>query len=57
MNVAIDLHFVQERVEDKIVLVNHISSKLQRTDIFTKALSLNLYLELQSNLVDNCQQT
>lgn len=30
-HVALDLHFVRERVEEKLLIVEHISNKLQRT--------------------------
>lgn len=50
--VALDLHFVRERMEKGELVVEHIPGMEQWADIFTKALTPSSFLWLQSKLVD-----
>lgn len=49
--VALDLHFVREKVGKGDVIVKHIPGRDQWTDVLTKALPLKLFTNLQSKLV------
>ena len=44
-------HYIQSLVEDKIINLQHISSKNQLANIFTKGLDASKYESLQSSLV------
>ncbi|GKV47474.1 hypothetical protein SLEP1_g54377 [Rubroshorea leprosula] len=49
-HIAIDLHFVRELVERKVLRVAHISSKDQLADGFTKPLPNTRFLQLRSKI-------
>lgn len=50
-HVEIDYHFIREKVLNKELLVQHIGSAAQIADIFTKALSVDRFLDLKSKLM------
>jgi hypothetical protein len=43
-------HFIRELVEDKIVILEHVTTGEQLADIFTKALDLNQFEKLRGKL-------
>ncbi|KAJ9551624.1 hypothetical protein OSB04_015669 [Centaurea solstitialis] len=43
-------HYIRERVEEKEILVEHISGKEQRADILTKALAKIKFVEMRKLL-------
>ena len=43
-------HFIMDLVEDKIVTLEHVTTKKQLTDIFTKALDANQFEKLSVKL-------
>lgn len=45
-HVEIDRHFIREKIEDKIIELEHVSSVDQVADIFTKPVSVNTFLSL-----------
>jgi hypothetical protein len=49
-HIEVDYHFVREQVAQKLLQIKFISSKDQLADIFTKPLSLPLFIECISNL-------
>ncbi|GLT59368.1 hypothetical protein SLA2020_321890 [Shorea laevis] len=49
-HIAIDFHFVRDLVDQKILLVSHISSKDQLANGLTKPLSSNRFISLRSKI-------
>lgn len=49
-HLALDYHFVRERVSDGSIRVLHISSKDQLADVLTKPLSRSLFLHFRSKI-------
>lgn len=49
---ALDFNFVRERVEKKVLEVNHIPNTKQKADVLTKALRPTQFMELKVNLID-----
>ena len=49
-HIEVDYHFVRERVAQKFLQIKFISSKDQLADIFTKPLSLPLFIGCRRNL-------
>ncbi|GKV48157.1 hypothetical protein SLEP1_g54985 [Rubroshorea leprosula] len=49
-HIAVDLHFVRDLVDQKILRVSHISSKDQLADGLTKPLSSNRFISLRSKI-------
>ncbi|GKV35759.1 hypothetical protein SLEP1_g43979 [Rubroshorea leprosula] len=49
-HIEIDIHFVQERVASRAILLQHVPSSLQCADILTKALSSTAFCSQRSNL-------
>ena len=43
-------HFIRELVEDKIISLEHIATKKQLANIFTKALDANQFEKLRGDL-------
>lgn len=50
-HIAIDYHFIRERVAAKQLLLRHISSMDQVADVFTKPLSVSRFLYLKDKLL------
>lgn len=50
-HVAMDLQYVRERVEKKVLVVEHISNKIQWADVLTKPLQQSLFKELWVKIV------
>lgn len=49
-HVEIDKHFIKEKIDHKMISVNHVPSCQQTADILTKALPRNVYENIRSNL-------
>lgn len=45
-HVEIDRHFILEKIEDKTIYIEHISSNKQIADIFTKPVAVHTFLTL-----------
>ena len=50
MHVDLRHHFVRELVEQKLIVIEHVSSENQLADIFTKPLDFNTFLGLRKAL-------
>lgn len=50
-HVALDLHFVREKIDNGTLVVNHFSGKDQWADILTKPLPPKAFIEFQANHV------
>lgn len=55
--VAIDWHFVRDRVENRQMIVKHISNVSQKVIILTKALHPRPFQDLQDKIVSYHQQS
>jgi len=55
-HVALDLHFVREKVEKGDIVVRHIPGTEQWADMLTKSLSSKKFLKLQRKLVGEAPQ-
>lgn len=49
-HVEIDRHFIKEKIDHGIIIVNHVPSCHQTADILTKALPRHTYEDLRTNL-------
>lgn len=49
-HVEIDRHFIKEKIDQKIINIDHVPSCKQTADILTKALPRNTYENIKSNL-------
>lgn len=51
-HIAVDYHFIREKVASKALLLRHIPSVDQFADIFTKSLPISHFLYLSSKLLE-----
>lgn len=42
-HVEIDKHFINEKIEDGIIILNHISTKEQIADLLTKSATIKVF--------------
>lgn len=49
-HINIHHHFIRDLVEDKIITLEHATTKKQLADIFTKALNANQFKKLRGEL-------
>ncbi|GAV63790.1 hypothetical protein CFOL_v3_07308 [Cephalotus follicularis] len=52
-HIEVDCHFIPEKIQGKIIETPYIRSKDQLADIFTKALSKNIFQEFASKLTSD----
>lgn len=49
-HIDIHHHFIRDLIEDKVVTLEHVATKMQLADIFTKALDENQFEKLRGEL-------
>ena len=49
-HIEVDIHFIREKVANKVLEVRYVPTKLQKVDLFTKALSASRFCFLRDQL-------